>query len=333
MAKRSTGFSLLGGSEIRAIIDQHIRHIERCMRARLESYRQAFTEANQTPTEDDFNTILHEAQRTREQQAKNSAAAVRNFIASRGGSHLPPGVEASSINQIMNDSGHGHDRVLREWKIWRDKTRLLKSAAVESSSSTHKSSVRGGLDVGKGDNMKSVFISYSWDDDQHCEWVRKLAERLRADGVDVSIDRWATVPGDQLPAFMERAIRDNEFVVIVCTPRYKHRSDSRKGGVGYEGDIMTAEVMSSQNHRKFIPVLRSGSWPEAAPSWLLGKYYINLTGSPYLERDYEDLVRTLLGIRETAPPLGKPMATIIPRANQESQPLQTRACFKNTSGA
>ena len=38
--------------------------------------------------------------------------------------------------------------------------------------------------------MKSAFISYSWDDDQHCEWVRKLAERLRADGVDVSIDRW-----------------------------------------------------------------------------------------------------------------------------------------------
>jgi hypothetical protein len=120
---------------------------------------------------------------------------------------------------------------------------------------------------------------------------------------------------------MERAIRDNEFVVIICTPRYKHRSDAREGGVGYEGDIMTAEIMSSQNHRKFIPVLRSGSWPDAAPSWLLAKYYINLTGDPYSERDYEDLVRTLLGIRETAPPLGKPMATIAPRANQGSQPL------------
>jgi TIR domain len=152
--------------------------------------------------------------------------------------------------------------------------------------------------------------------------VRKLAERLRADGVDVSVDRWSTVPGDQLPAFMERAIRDNDFVVIVCTPRYKHRSDAREGGVGYEGDIMTAEVLSSQDHRKFVPVLRNGTWQKAAPSWLLGKYYINLTGNPYSERDYEDLVRTLLGIRETAPPIGKPMATIIPRANPESQSLQ-----------
>jgi hypothetical protein len=84
--------------------------------------------------------------------------------------------------------------------------------------------------------------------------------------------------------------------------------------VGYEGDIMTAEAMTQQNHRKFIPVWRSGAWPEAAPSWLTGKYHINLTGDPYSERDYEDLVRTLLGIRETTPPLGKPMATVKPSA-------------------
>ncbi len=164
----------------------------------------------------------------------------------------------------------------------------------------------------------SVFISYSWDDDGHKEWVRALAERLRADGVDVTLDRWATVPGDQLPVFMERAIRENQFVVIVCTPRYKNRSDARQGGVGYEGDIMTAEVMTQQNNRKFIPVLRSGTWAEAAPSWLVGKYYIKLLGSPYAERDYEDLVRTLLGIRETAPPIGRPLATV--NSNMHPQP-------------
>jgi hypothetical protein len=161
-----------------------------------------------------------------------------------------------------------------------------------------------------GGTVKSAFISYSWDDDAHCEWIRELATRLRADGVDVSIDRWSAIPGDQLPAFMERAIRDNEFVVIVCTPRYKRRSDAREGGVGYEGDIMTAEALTSRNQRKFIPVLRTGEWKQSAPSWLLGKYYINLTGDPYSERDYEDLVRTLLGVRETAPPIGTPMATI-----------------------
>lgn len=52
--------------------------------------------------------------------------------------------------------------------------------------------------------------------------------------------------------------------------------------------------------------------------WLVGKYYINLTGNPYSERGYEDLVRTLLGGRETAPPIGKPFATINSSAAQHS---------------
>jgi hypothetical protein len=161
-----------------------------------------------------------------------------------------------------------------------------------------------------------AFISYSWDDESHREWVCQLATRLRSDGVDVSIDKWETVPGDQLAAFMERSIRENQFVVIICTPRYKQRSDAREGGVGYEGDIMTSEAMNSQNNRKFIPVLRKGAWSAAAPSWLLGKYRVNLSGEPYSERDYEDLVRTLLDKRESAPPLGSPMATITRDANR-----------------
>ncbi len=156
----------------------------------------------------------------------------------------------------------------------------------------------------------TAFISYSWDDESHKAWVRELAGRLRADGVDVTLDQWSTIPGDQLPAFMERAIGDNQFVVIICTPQYKLRSDRREGGVGYEGDIMTAEVMTHQNQRKFVPVLRKGTWPEAAPSWLQGKYYVNLSSTPYAAQAYEDLVRTLLRLRETPLPIGRPMATI-----------------------
>jgi len=76
------------------------------------------------------------------------------------------------------------------------------------------------------------FISYSWDDEAHKEWVRKLAERLRGDGIDVTLDRWAAVPGDQLPVFMEKSIRENQFIIVICTPRYKVRSDNREGGVG-----------------------------------------------------------------------------------------------------
>lgn len=154
------------------------------------------------------------------------------------------------------------------------------------------------------DHHPSAFISYAWDDDAHQEWVKEFATRLRSDGVNVTLDQWHLAPGDQLPAFMERAVRDNDFVIIVCTPRYRAKSETRSGGVGYEGDIITAEVATRQNHRKFIPILRLGEWESAAPSWLLGKVYVDLRGQPYPEPRYEDLIVTLHGTREEAPPVG-----------------------------
>jgi len=152
------------------------------------------------------------------------------------------------------------------------------------------------------DNPKA-FVSYSWDDEGHKAWVKKLATRLREDGVNIILDQWHVVPGTQLPEFMERAVRESDFVLIVCTPRYKGKSDGRIGGVGYEGHIMTAEVFAKYNHEKFIPLLRNGRWGDAAPWWLSGKYYIDLRGEPYREDEYRRLLNTLHR-RNEVPPLG-----------------------------
>jgi hypothetical protein len=164
--------------------------------------------------------------------------------------------------------------------------------------------------------MIKVFISYSWDNDDHKTWVRNLAARLRSDGIDVTLDQWHLVPGDQLPEFMERSVRESDYVLIICTHKYRSRSNNRQGGVGYEGDIITAEFMATRNHRKFIPILRQRSWEDSAPNWLLGKYYIDLSTSPYPQNYYGDLLTTLLGTREKAPPVGintksEPTTTII----------------------
>src|SRR4051795_3830890 len=94
--------------------------------------------------------------------------------------------------------------------------------------------------------MPKVFISYSWDDDAHKTWVRDLAARLRQDGIETLLDQWHLVPGDQLPVFMETAVRESDFTLIICTSRYKDHSNSRMGGVGYEGGIITGEILTSQ---------------------------------------------------------------------------------------
>eukprot|EP01029_Cantina_marsupialis_P030235 TRINITY_DN8077_c0_g3_i1.p2 TRINITY_DN8077_c0_g3~~TRINITY_DN8077_c0_g3_i1.p2 ORF type:complete len:310 (+),score=57.55 TRINITY_DN8077_c0_g3_i1:756-1685(+) len=153
--------------------------------------------------------------------------------------------------------------------------------------------------------IPTAFISYSWEDDEHKKWVKDLASKLRDNGVDVKLDQWEVVPGDQLPSFMEKSIREIDYVLIICTPKYKKKSDNREGGVGYEGDIITGEVFQNQNHRKFIPILRKAEWAESAPTWISGKYYIDLSESANIESNFKDLITTILNIRETAPPIGQ----------------------------
>ena len=174
---------------------------------------------------------------------------------------------------------------------------------------------RASLDAPKGEQYKEaakqhqadnpkVFISYTWEDDIKT-WVKELATRLRADGIDVTLDQWQLAPGDQLTHFMETAVRQNDYVLIICTPKYKDRSDNRAGGVGYEGDIMTAEVCCSGSHRKYIPVLQAGSFKASLPSWLAGKVCLDLSGTQLNETGYRELVTTLYEDREAAPRLGQ----------------------------
>ena len=152
--------------------------------------------------------------------------------------------------------------------------------------------------------IPTAFISYSWDSEEHREWVKRLGARIRDDSIDLVLDEWKLAPGDQLPRFMETAIRESDFVLIVCTPAYKRKSDGRLGGVGYEGNVITGELLTDGNDRKFVPLLRAGEWREAAPSWLRGKLYIDLRGEAYSEDNYRQLLNALRGILPEPPPLG-----------------------------
>lgn len=114
---------------------------------------------------------------------------------------------------------------------------------------------------------------------------------------------------------MEQAISDSDFVLVICTPSYGERSDERLGGVGYEGNIITSEILCRGNYEKFIPIRRDGTWGDGEPTdaaavWIRAGYYIDLSGDPYPEDNYLELVRTLFGERETAPPIGEPMSTL-----------------------
>jgi len=157
-----------------------------------------------------------------------------------------------------------------------------------------------------------AFISYSWDDDPHMSWVRQLATRLCKDGVEVTLDQWHVAPGDQLPASMAKAVSENDFVLIICTPKYKLKADGDDGGAAYEGDIIQGEVFVKGNHRKFVPVLRRGTWETAAPSTQLGKSYIDLRDGKNYECNYRDLLLALHRPRPEPPAVDKDLSKRVP---------------------
>lgn len=96
-----------------------------------------------------------------------------------------------------------------------------------------------------GNENPKVFISYSWEDEEHKDWVRCFTDKLITNGIDATLDQYDLTLGDRLPQFMEQSIKFADYVLIICTPAYKEKSDSRKGGVGYEGDIISDELLKN----------------------------------------------------------------------------------------
>ena len=64
-----------------------------------------------------------------------------------------------------------------------------------------------------------AFVSYSWDSEENKSWVAEFSAKLRNDGIETILDEWHVVPGDKLPEFMEREIRENDYALIICTPK------------------------------------------------------------------------------------------------------------------
>lgn len=138
-----------------------------------------------------------------------------------------------------------------------------------------------------------VFVSYSWDSDLHIKKVELFIQRLRDNGISVWWDRDMKL-GERIPLFMEKSIINCEYVLFICTPNFKLKSDSPKGGVGYERNIITGEIYRKQNEEKFIPVLFEGDWELSLPYWANGKLGVDLRSDVNADMEYKRLFSVLL---------------------------------------
>ncbi|MCK4644024.1 toll/interleukin-1 receptor domain-containing protein [bacterium] len=140
----------------------------------------------------------------------------------------------------------------------------------------------------------TCFISYSWDSEEHKNWVRKLAEDLQKNGVHTHLDQWDTKLGGDLPKYMEKCITESDYVLLVCTPTYAEKANNRKGGVGYEHTIITGELFTSTNEGdKYIPILKQGDEKESKPNYFKTKFHSDFRNSEKYENSIKDLLRVL----------------------------------------
>src|SRR6476469_5776578 len=142
-----------------------------------------------------------------------------------------------------------------------------------------------------------VFISYSWDNPEHSKWVRELAERLVKNGVIARLDQWHIAPGESLTHFMEEEVSQADYVIVVCTPAFAAKSNARRGGAGYEQQIVSGHLLSGSLRRKFIPILRVGSLTIgvdcAIPTHFSGIYAIDFRDDTKIIEQFDELLRAL----------------------------------------
>lgn len=105
-----------------------------------------------------------------------------------------------------------------------------------------------------------VFISHSWDSDEHIKAVREFADRLRSEGIDAIIDQYEESPPDGWPRWMDKKIRDSRSVLLVCTEEYYkgvmgEAAPKTRLGVRWEGGLIYQHLYNDGINQKFIPVL------------------------------------------------------------------------------
>ena len=164
------------------------------------------------------------------------------------------------------------------------------------------------------DRPPTVFLSYSRDSPEHADRVLALADRLRGDGFDAALDQYEVSPPEGWPLWRERQVKQDDFVLLVCTARYGRITGGEEEaeadrGARYEADLIRNLLYQGGGAglSRLLPVLPAGSEAADIP--------LPVRGADFYQVDtadgYGELLRRLMGqAAAPRPPLGpRPRAT------------------------
>ena len=158
---------------------------------------------------------------------------------------------------------------------------------------------------------KPIFISYSWDSQQHEDHVFSFAEEMRNRGYNVDIDKNISQhkTSTNFNQMMHEAFLQSENIIVVLSEGYKTKADSFQGGVGIEYRLILGEI--DKFPRKYILVSFKGRKESIVPFGLSGRDIIDLS----LKNGFESLERKLTGQHEFALSPVAQKKTILPVRN------------------
>jgi len=139
----------------------------------------------------------------------------------------------------------------------------------------------------------SVFISYSWDSEEHENWVTVLAAKLRENGVDATIDKFETQSKTvNLNRMMVEKIKNSDNILLILTENYAKKTDTFQGGVGYETNLLIRYI--KDNPDKIILIMRhKGDYRKAVPFYLEGFHFIDFSHDDQFDIRFNELLHRI----------------------------------------
>lgn len=126
-----------------------------------------------------------------------------------------------------------------------------------------------------GDFSPSVFISYAWGPKEKF-FVRRLAEHLKAAGIEVRLDIWHNGLSTAKITDFVNEIEEVDYIILIGSELYGEKCRTGKSNVAFIEARVIAERYSARPNR-VLPVLLSGAPKESIPTFLRDQIYVICT--------------------------------------------------------
>lgn len=149
----------------------------------------------------------------------------------------------------------------------------------------------------KKDSPK-VFISYSYDSDEHIVWIEELVNKLRRNaGVNATIDKFLLNKTIDLDEIMIRGFKESDKIVIVLTKNYASKAEDTDGDTGVRFEARLATIITRNNalKNKLIFIKRDSScdFKEVFPFIFQDHYAIEMSNDSDFEEKFKELYHRL----------------------------------------